>query len=103
MVLWLESCLVRELIEDWRSMKMVLWLERCLKSIERVLRGCLWRDETDFGCSNPFKVRPFLLGSVANTADLAAPAGLDSNDPLIGSRWKDPCADWHLDSGLRLG
>ena len=67
-----------------------------------MLRGCLWRDETDFGCSNPFEVRP-LLRSVANAADLDAPVGLDSNDPLIGSRWKDPRAGWHLDGGLRLG
>ena len=78
-------------------------LGRYLKSIESVLRGCLWRDETDFGCSNPFEVRPFLLRSVAYAADLAAPIGLDSNDPLIGSRWKEPCAGWHLDGGLRLG
>jgi len=68
-----------------------------------MLQGCLWRDETDFGCSNPFEVRSLLLGSVANTADLAALVGLDSNDPLIGSRWKDPHAGWHLDGGLRLG
>ena len=58
----------------------------------------------DFGCSDPFKVRPLLLlRSVANAADLAAPVGLDSNDPLIGSGWKDPRAGWHLDSGLLFG
>ena len=77
-------------------------LRRCLKSIESVLRGCLWRDETDFGYSNPFKARPLLLRSVADAADLAAPVRLDSNDPLIWSRWKDPRAGWHLDSGLLL-
>ena len=76
---------------------------RCLKSIESVLRGCHWRDETYFGCSDPFEVRPLLLRSVANAADLATRVGLDSNDPLIGSRWKDPRAGWHLDGGLRLG
>jgi len=78
-------------------------LRRCLESIESVLRGCLWRDETDFGCSNPLKVRPLLLCSVADVADLAAPVGLDSNDPLIWSRWKDPRVGWHLDGGLLLG
>ena len=72
-------------------------LRRCLKSIESVLRGCLWRDETDF------KVRSLHLRSVADAADLAAPVGLDSNDPLIGSRWKDPRTGWHLDGGLLLG
>ena len=46
----------------------------------------------NFGCSNPLEVRPLLLRSVADAADLAALVGLDSNDPLIGSRWKDSCA-----------
>ena len=78
-------------------------LRRCLESIESVLWGCLWRDETDFGFSNPLKVRPLFLRSVANAADLTAPVGLDSNDPLIGSGWKDPSAGWHLDGGLLLG
>jgi len=78
-------------------------LRRCLESIESVLWSYLWRDETDFGCSNPFKVRPLLLRSVADAADLAAPVGLDSNDPLIGSGWKDPRAGWLLDDGLLLG
>ena len=45
-----------------------------------MLRGCLWRDATDFGCSDPLKVRPLFLRSVADAADLAAPVSLDSND-----------------------
>ena len=78
-------------------------LRRCLESIESVLRGCLWSDETDFGCSNSLKVRPLLLRSVADAVDLAAPVGLDSNDPLIWFGWQDPRASWHLDGGLLLG
>ena len=61
-----------------------------------MLRGFLWRDEADFGYSNPLEVRPLLRG-VADAADLAAPVGLDSDDPLIGSGWQDPRAGWHLD------
>jgi len=78
-------------------------LRRCLKSVDGVLQGCFWRDETDFGYSNPLKVRPLLLCGVADAADLAAPVGLDSDDPLIGSGWQDPRVGWYLDGGLFLG
>jgi len=78
-------------------------LRRCLESVEGMLRGFLWRDESDFGCSNPLEVRPLLLRGVADTADLAAPVGLDSDDPLIGPGWQDTRAGWHLDGGILLG
>jgi len=78
-------------------------LRRCLESVKAVLRGFLWRDEADFGCFNPLEARPLLRRGVANAADLTAPVGLDSDDPLIGSRRQDPRAGWHLDDGLLLG
>ena len=57
----------------------------------------------DFGISNPLEVRPLLLRSVADAADLAGPVGLDSDDPFIEPGWQDPRVGWHLDSGLFLG